>query len=129
MYQPTATQIGTSNKYSALSEENEISFVKTSETRKHKASSPLDDDKYLKKQRENSVQEQSDNDSDNSITNNIDKSPQCEPPSTVVGRTINQSPVQTDEMPKGLFASDCQQVDTVQSSNQPDATNSKVRRQ
>ena len=121
-YQPTATQIVTSNKYSPLSEENEISFVKTSETRKHKASSPLDDDKYLKKQRENSVQEQSDSDSDSSITINIDKSPQCEPPSTV-GRTINQSPVQTFEMPKGLFASDCQQVNTVQPGNQPDATN------
>ena len=121
-YQPTATQIVTSNKHSVLSEENEISFVKTSETRKHKASSPLDDDKYLKKQRENSVQEQSDSDSDSSITINIDKSPQCEPPSTV-GRTINQSPVQTVEMPKGLFASDCQQVNTVQPGNQPDATN------
>ena len=49
VYQPTATQIVTSNKYSTLSKENENSFVKTSETRKHKASSPLDDDKYLKK--------------------------------------------------------------------------------
>ena len=48
-YQRTATQIVTSNKLRVLSEENEISFVKTSETRKHKASSPLDDDKYLKK--------------------------------------------------------------------------------
>ena len=62
-------------------------------TRKHKASSPLDYDKSIKKHRESQDEESQDSDSSISFTE-TNNSPQCDPPANTV-RFANSSPEKT----------------------------------
>lgn len=82
--------------FNGLRSEGNASDRDSSDTRKHKASSPLDADKTLKKYREHQNSDPSD--SDQSYIE-IDKSPQCDPP-TSISRTLPQSPVSTIEVPQ-----------------------------
>ena len=69
------------------------------ETKKHKASSPLDIEKTFKKHRENenSDSESSDSDASHISYIEVDKSPQCNPPQTQ-GRTLSQPSIQTIDL-------------------------------
>ena len=89
--------IPTSNRFKNLTNEGSSERVlKQTDSKKHKASSPLDRDKTLKKYREN---DDSDQDSVSSETSyiEVDKSPQCNPP-LAQGKIISQSPLKTVEI-------------------------------
>ena len=79
-------QLPLSNKFDGL--HNDEDFLPI--TRKHKASSSLDYDKSLKKQRESQNEDSQDSDSSISFTE-ANKSAQCDPPANTV-RFDNSSP-------------------------------------
>lgn len=92
-------EIPTSNIFEKLPNEKETPDTKQpSDSKKHKASSPLEADKTLKKYREHVDSDQDSTNSDNSYID-VDKSPQCDPPK-VQGRTLSQLPIHTVEVPK-----------------------------
>ena len=91
-------EVTISNKFTnLLSEEDNTGQNMTFESKKHKASSPLDYEKTFKKHRENANSDQESSTSDTSYIE-VDKSPQSDPPQTQ-GRTLSQLSIPTMELP------------------------------
>lgn len=92
--------VPTVNRFSGLVHHGGNVSDRDSDSRKHKASSPLDADKTLKKHREHENTDSTISDeSELEIDIEIDNSPQCDPPN-VQTRTISDTQVSFIEMPK-----------------------------
>lgn len=91
---PTNSTVKTRNRFEVLSNYDD-NQVQCADTRKKKASSPLDTNMTFKKHREDANGD-SESSSENSLIE-VDKSPQCDPPAQ--GRLIPQSPQISVERP------------------------------
>ncbi|MEW8547164.1 MAG: hypothetical protein AB2693_26940 [Candidatus Thiodiazotropha sp.] len=97
------------------------------ETKKHKASSPLDTEKTFKKHRENENSDQESSVSDDSHVSyiEVDKSPQCDPPQ-MQGRTLSQPSLQTIDLPSSCNSAKLCNI-PVSSTQQQDVVTSKIK--